>query len=84
MNFERIAGVEIARPFASTPLHSILPSSQARAASARDLKNRAAHSHLSILIRIIASHRRLKQQVETKLENAPAIQRIGNFTEGWR
>src|SRR5207244_3894582 len=32
------------------PLDAILPSSQARAASERVLKNRAAQSHLSILI----------------------------------
>jgi hypothetical protein len=34
-------------------LYSILPSSQARAARERVLKNRAAHSHLSILSPVI-------------------------------
>lgn len=36
--------------FTTCPLHSILPSSQARVARARVLKNRAAHNHLSILM----------------------------------
>src|SRR5690242_20180429 len=39
---------------AFVPLLSILPSSQARAASDRVLKNRAAHNHLSILTPVIA------------------------------
>jgi hypothetical protein len=36
-------------------LDSILPSSHARAASERVLKNRAAQSHLSILTRVMIS-----------------------------
>src|SRR5262245_51325274 len=53
--------------FACWPFDEILPSSQARAASERVLKNRAAQSHLSILTGMIHSY--LTRNTVTRLQS---------------